>query len=250
MNKLILIFRHLCALGDLFQCWLRYRLVFLTQGRKAADLWAIPGFVRWGKRFLCLYGLRHHTQGAEHLEHIPWDSRHVFFLGNHQSYADIPSVLVAAQRPVGFMAKKELWRIPFLGFWMEKLGCVGVDRSKPSSAIRTLKDFEKRGQHKQLVLFPEGTRSKNGELCEFKDGGLKLVWSLKAVVVPFVLDGTRQGFELRKNAFGKAEATVRLLPAQDLAELASHTDFNTWKEHLQTLLEQHYRELKSKSVQS
>lgn len=245
MNQIALLFRHLLALGDLFQCWARYRIVFFSQGRKAADLWAIPGFVRWAKRFLALYGLRHQCRGEENLQNIPWDSRHVFFLGNHQSYADIPSVLVAAGRPVGFMAKKELWRIPFLGFWMEKLGCVGVDRNKPSSAIRTLKDYEKRGLHKQLVLFPEGTRAKDGQLGEFKDGGLKLVWSLKAVIVPFVLDGTRQGFELRRSAFKKHQATVQLLPMQDLGQISKEMDFNSWKSSLEKQLEEQYQSLRA-----
>lgn len=239
MNKIIQIFRHLLALGDLFQCWVRYRLVFFSRGRQAADLWAIPGFVQWAKRFLGLYGLSHKTRGADVLDHIPWQGRHVFFLGNHQSYADIPSILAAAGRPVGFMAKKELWRIPFLGFWMEKMGCVGVDRSKPSSAIRTLKEFEKRGEHKQLVLFPEGTRSKDCQIGTLKDGGLKLVWSLRPIVIPFVLGGTRQGFENRKSAFARQQAIVQLLAAQDLALISKEMDFATWKAQLEELLIQH-----------
>ena len=56
----------------------------------------------------------------------------MFVMGNHNSYADIPIIFLAIERTIGFIAKAELRFIPFLGFWMKKIGCVLINREKAS----------------------------------------------------------------------------------------------------------------------
>ena len=64
---------------------------------------------------------------------VDW-TRPVFIVGNHNSFADIPIVFLAIQKTVGFVAKKSLGRIPFLHFWMHKIGCILVNREKGGAA--------------------------------------------------------------------------------------------------------------------
>ena len=66
---------------------------------------------------------------------VDW-SRPVFVMGNHNSYSDIPVIFLAIERTVGFIAKKELQMVPFLSFWMRKVGCIFVNREKGGGAAK------------------------------------------------------------------------------------------------------------------
>ncbi len=117
-------------------------------------------------------------------EHIPQDEA-VLFVGNHQSYLDIPFLVYALEQPIGFVAKKELAKIPIIGRWIYYTDSVFIDRKDIRQSLRAINeaaDTIKSGH--SMVIFPEGTRSKSDELAPFKPGSLKLAQKAKVSVIP------------------------------------------------------------------
>jgi 1-acyl-sn-glycerol-3-phosphate acyltransferase len=128
-------------------------------------------------------------------EKVPTD-RAVIYTPNHAGAFDIPAITLNAPAPPMFMAKKELAKLPLVKNWMEVLDCVFVDRSNKSSAHSSLQDaIEKVKTGRSLVVFPEGTRSKTGELGEFRGGAMKIAMETGATIVPVLIEGSRERLE-------------------------------------------------------
>lgn len=128
-------------------------------------------------------------------ENIPKD-RAVLFVGNHTSYYDIIVTYPLMKRPTGYIAKKEIKRIPFLSWWMYFVNCIFLDRSDPRQGLKSVLTAAEMIQNGiSIFLFPEGTRSKNCTLGEFKDGGFKIATKSKCPIIPVGIQGTYDIFE-------------------------------------------------------
>jgi len=118
-------------------------------------------------------------------------SRSYIYMSNHQSNFDIPVLL--AYLPVQFrwLAKVELFRIPIFGFAMQRAGYISIDRSDRKSAILSLKHAAEiiRGGV-SVLIFPEGTRSLDGNIRSFKSGGFILAIDSGVPIVPVIIHGT------------------------------------------------------------
>jgi 1-acyl-sn-glycerol-3-phosphate acyltransferase len=114
------------------------------------------------------------------------------FCVNHQSHIDIPVILAALPIPFRFAAKKELFRIPFLGWHLRRSGHIPIDRQNPHSAVKAFRDAGEtlRGGI-SLVFFPEGATSLDGSIKPFKGGGFMLAEQAQASVVPVTVSGSR-----------------------------------------------------------
>ncbi len=127
------------------------------------------------------------------LEKIPTNAP-VLYVANHQGALDIPILMGHLPGSPGFLAKQELFKIPVLSYWMRKIGCMPVDRKSPRTALKQLKQAaEGVRAGRRLVLFPEGTRSRDpeGRMIPFKRGSLKLAVDADAVLVPITVEGSR-----------------------------------------------------------
>jgi 1-acyl-sn-glycerol-3-phosphate acyltransferase len=124
-------------------------------------------------------------------ENIPKDNMRLCFVSNHKSLTDIPLVVGYLPVPLGFIAKKELHRVPILRTWMDILGCVYIDRSDLRSQIKAILDGVSaiKAGHPQLI-FPEGTRSKSESFGTFKPGSIKLATRAKAIILPLTINNT------------------------------------------------------------
>jgi 1-acyl-sn-glycerol-3-phosphate acyltransferase len=145
------------------------------------------------------------------IEHIPKDKA-VLFVGNHQSNFDIPLLVGYLDRPVGFVAKIELNKIPIVSKWMKLLHCVLMDRKDRRQSLKAIKegiDNLKNGY--SMVIFPEGTRSKGSRMVQFKQGSLKLATQAGVPIVPFVITGTHDMMESAGSVFGKANVSLKIL---------------------------------------
>lgn len=166
-------------------------------------------------------GGRVHISGLEHLE---GNGERICFISNHQSYADIPLIVSHLPMLAGFVAKKELLRIPILSSWMRALGCVYIDRSSARSSVKAILDgvsMIKSGH--PLVIFPEGTRSKGPKYGTFKSGSLKLATRAKAVIIPLTIENTYQLLEHRKGGRGlHTDIYLTIHPPVPSAELDEH----------------------------
>ena len=147
---------------------------------------------------------------------VDW-SRPVFVVGNHNSFADIPIVFLAIQKTVGFVAKKSLGRIPFLNFWMYKIGCVLVNREKGGAAKAVRKAVAERGNSVRIFIFPEGTRSKTGALGVFKSGVFRFACENDAQMLPLVIKGSGPVWERRKDT-KRCKVNVKVLAPIDVVE--------------------------------
>lgn len=130
------------------------------------------------------------------------------FIGNHTSILDIPLLVDSAGRAMGFIAKKEMLKTPVIGYWMQQYNCVALDREDTRSAIKVIKEgAENLTKGYSMCIFPEGTRSKDGTLGEFKKGSLKLATKAKAPIVPVAICGAYRAFEIDRK-FKPIDITV------------------------------------------
>ncbi len=135
---------------------------------------------------------------VEGVENIPLDDRRICFVSNHRSFVDIPLIVTYIPVLLGFVAKIELKRVPFLRGWMKALGCVYIDRTSARSSVKAIFDGVKviKGGH-PLVIFPEGTRSKSEEIGDLKAGSLKLATRAKAIIIPITIYNSHTLLEKR-----------------------------------------------------
>jgi 1-acyl-sn-glycerol-3-phosphate acyltransferase len=114
------------------------------------------------------------------------------FMANHASASDIFSLFVAVPFPVRMIAKKQLGRIPFFGWAMHAGRFIFIDRQNPIAARRSIEEAARRIQSGQSVLlFPEGTRTRDGTMGPFKKGGFHLAIASGATIVPCGIRGSR-----------------------------------------------------------
>ncbi|NPA95671.1 MAG: 1-acyl-sn-glycerol-3-phosphate acyltransferase [Thermodesulfobacteria bacterium] len=135
----------------------------------------------------------------------------VVFACNHASQMDILALYIALPVEFRFLVKKELFKVPLLGFAMKKAGYIPIDRKNSRAAVKSIKEAAERLKRgASIVIFPEGTRSPDGRLQEFKEGGFMLAIKSGCPVVPVAIKGSHK--VLPKGAFiarpGTIEVTV------------------------------------------
>ena len=154
---------------------------------------------------------------AEGLENIP--SGVCVYVSNHVSNLDPPVVIGRIPRRVAMLAKREVFRMPLLG-WAMRLGkFIPVNRSNPSAArasVRLAQRYLRQGI--SFVIFAEGTRSPDGRLGEFKRGGFLLAIEAGAPIVPVTVIGTQRLLPRHAFFIRPGEARVVFHPAVTAAD--------------------------------
>ncbi|WP_432661834.1 lysophospholipid acyltransferase family protein [Wukongibacter baidiensis] len=142
----------------------------------------------WGRDLVKRSGSKVTVVGEEN---IP-ENEAVLFVSNHQSNLDIPILLGFIDKPKAFVAKIELSKFPVLSTWMKLINCIFIDRGNARESLKAIKAGIKllKGGY-SLVIFPEGTRSKDGNLMEFKPGSLKLATKSGVPIVPVTINGAK-----------------------------------------------------------
>ncbi|MBW2093533.1 MAG: 1-acyl-sn-glycerol-3-phosphate acyltransferase [Deltaproteobacteria bacterium] len=178
----------------------------------------------WARVILWLSRVKVTAKGCEQVDsRIPR-----IYMTNHQSYFDILGLLAYLPVDFKFLMKQELMRIPLFGFAMKRAGYIGIERNDPRKAVKSMQHAAERIRNGASVLiFPEGTRSVDGRLQEFKRGGFKLALKSRCDIVPVVIQGSRRimpkgSFTIRRGHFtlsvGKPIA-VGDYSARDIAAL-------------------------------
>ena len=161
--------------------------------RRAKDISSLR-IVQWGfKVILKMTGVTTTVIGEENIPDEP-----VLFIGNHRSYFDILLTYSRCKRLTGYVAKKEMEKIPLLSTWMRNLYCLFLDRDDIKAGLKTILqaiDYIKRGI--SICIFPEGTRNKGEELSmlPFKDGAFKIATKTNCAIIPISLNNTSEIFE-------------------------------------------------------
>jgi len=132
-------------------------------------------------------------------------------VANHESMADI---FLISHLPweMKWLAKAELFRVPVFGWLMRLAGDVPVRRGERASRKDALEECRDRlNRRVSVMIFPEGTRSRTGELLPFKDGAFRLAVETGCPILPLVVAGTRGAIPKGSRFFGRARAEVRVL---------------------------------------
>ncbi|MGA9111751.1 MAG: lysophospholipid acyltransferase family protein [Smithella sp.] len=141
----------------------------------------------WAKILLLICNIKVKVIGAENLLHV----KPQIFMSNHQSDFDI--LILLAYIPVQFrwIAKKELFSIPVFGAAMRSAGYIEIDRSNREKSLQSVDEAVLRiRKGKSIMTFPEGTRSRNGEIKPFKHGTFHLAITSGVPIVPVSIVGS------------------------------------------------------------
>lgn len=129
-------------------------------------------------------------------ENIPKDCA-VLYVGNHRSFFDIVLTYVRVPRPTGYVAKKEMEKIPLLSVWMKNLHCLFLDRDNIKEGMKTiLTAIEKVKSGISICIFPEGTRNKTVDtFLPFHEGSFKIAEKAGAPIIPMTIVNSAAVFE-------------------------------------------------------
>jgi len=149
----------------------------------------------WARQIFYFGGVKLEVEGWENLpEAIRCGRQPVIFMSNHQSNLDPPVLIATIPVPAVYISKKELKLVPFVGWVSQLAGVIFIDRGNREKALLEIKRAAQEIQGgKNVVIFPEGTRTRTGELGPFKKGGFALAQQAEVPIVPMATVG---GFEI------------------------------------------------------
>jgi len=163
----------------------------------------------WARSILWVSRVRVEVKG---LDNLPLDTPCIL-MPIHQSNFDIPVLLGRLPIQFRWLAKAELFKIPIFGKGMQGCGYISIDRSNRKSAFKSLSDAAQRIKDGASVLiFPAGTRSRDGEIGPFKKGGFVLTVDAGVPIVPIIIYGTRSIMPKGRLLLKPGNAQMEILP--------------------------------------
>jgi 1-acyl-sn-glycerol-3-phosphate acyltransferase len=141
----------------------------------------------WGKTLSFIFNIKLIVKGKHNLQ-----DRNYIFASNHASLIDIPLLLIAVNRYTVFIAKSELSKIPIFKSILNRAGFIFVDRKNNDSAVKSMNDLMEdiKKIPRSVAIFPEGTRTSDGNLLPFKKGAAIFAINTDIPVIPVAISGT------------------------------------------------------------
>ncbi len=152
-----------------------------------------------------LAGVKYEVHG---FENIPKDTASLF-IGNHQSFFDVVLGYHLCPAVTGFMSKQTFSKVPLLNVWMYMNYCIFLTRTDPRKDLKLMlkaQDYVKDGI--SMFIFPEGTRSKTGEMAEFHEASFRIATKTGCPIVPVAFTNTREVFETHLPKLKKTHVIV------------------------------------------
>ena len=143
--------------------------------------------VIWGKTLSSIFNIKLIVKGKHNLQ-----DRNYIFAANHASLIDIPLLLVAVNRYTVFIAKSELSKIPIFKSILDMAGFIFVDRKNNDNAVKSMNNLmdDIKKIPRSVAIFPEGTRTSDGELLPFKKGAAIFAINTDIPIIPVAISGT------------------------------------------------------------
>jgi 1-acyl-sn-glycerol-3-phosphate acyltransferase len=198
---------------DLWQRWssniFRLPPFFLATGffgtlALIASVWAKTGRTQhriaqlWARACVFVSGARLTVQGAENLGRCAV----AVYAANHTSYMDTPVVFGTLPFQFRILAKKELWSMPFIGWYLNRSGQIAVDTDNPRATLSSLSaGVRALRAGMPLFVFPEGSRTPDGELKTFLAGAAFLAIRAQVPIVPIALSGVYELLPIHASHF-------------------------------------------------
>ncbi len=140
-------------------------------------------------------------------------ARPYIFMSNHTSHADSPALALVIPHPLHWVFKKELARIPVFGWALLACGQIMVDRTSPEKARTALEEaLSGLSGNNSVLIYPEGTRSRDGSLGPFKKGGFWMALKGELPIVPVRVSGSREVVAADTLRIRPGTVTVEILP--------------------------------------
>lgn len=192
----------------------------------------------WWLKIIC--GLKIEIRGAENLPESG-----AIFASKHQSAMET-YFLVSHIKNSNYILKKELTRIPIFGWAIKAYGCVAIDRSKGTKSMKQMLAEAKKSLEsgRNFVIFPEGTRTKPGQITEYKPGITFLYQNLNVPVIPVALN---TGLFWAKNSFLRHKGKVII---EFLEPMEPNMDKKEFIKELQKRIEDKCEELNKEGIES
>lgn len=166
-------------------------------------------------------------------ENIPKDEA-VLYVGNHRSYFDVIATYVRVPRPTGYVAKKEMLKVPLLKDWMKNLHCLFIDRNDIKQGLKTILEcIQKVKNGISICIFPEGTRSKEPDtFLPFKDGSFKIAEKSGCAIIPMSINNSASILEDHMPFIRKAHIVIEYgkpiymndLPKEDKKAIGAYVE--------------------------
>jgi 1-acyl-sn-glycerol-3-phosphate acyltransferase len=204
-------------------------LSLLLGDREKLYPWALFG----GSAWLRLSGARVRVRGLEHL-----DARRPYvFIANHRSFLDTATLFCHLDRRIGLLAKKELLKVPILGYGMGFVNVMAIDRSNRERAFKTTKAATDRIRAGlSFGVFAEGTRALPGRLLPFKKGGFYMAAEAGVAVVPVAIKHTDELMGKGTGAARPGTIEMVLLPPIETAGLDTDEEVKALAERTRALV--------------
>jgi len=193
----------------------------------------------WARVLLRVSGVKVRVEGLERI------SKHgsYVFVSNHLSYMDTPVVLASIPVEFRFLAKRGLFQIPFLGWHLARAGHIRVPREDARAAIKTMNTAAQvvRECKISLIIFPEGGRSRTGEMRPFKEGAAFIAIRAGVPLVPVSLKGTREVLPFGSGHIRSGTVTMRIgepIPTSGLTDRDRARITEEMRHRIVTLLEE------------
>ncbi|MDJ0953946.1 MAG: lysophospholipid acyltransferase family protein [Acidimicrobiia bacterium] len=194
----------------------------------------------WSRVFLWVPPVRYTVSGTENVQ----PGTQYFFLANHLSNFDIPLLFRAIPTPIRYLAKKELYKIPVFAQALKVAGIVKIDRTAGASSYAAINEGVARAKANgySLIVFPEGTRSRDGALHPFKKGAFRMAISTGLPVVPVTVNGTWEVWPPGSKLFYRGHADVVIHEPIPTAELTVK-DIDTLRAQVYDVIDEQFHEL-------
>ncbi|HKX75291.1 MAG TPA: lysophospholipid acyltransferase family protein [Acidimicrobiia bacterium] len=196
----------------------------------------------WSRAWLWAAGASIEIRGQEHVD----PSQTYVVVANHLSVLDIMASFLAVRLPIRFLAKKELFSVPILAPAMRSIGIVEVDRQARSAVHeqvnRQARDLVANGR--SLIIYPEGTRARDGQLRAFKKGAFTMAVAGQIPILPVTIHGTYEAWPPGRRLVRGGKITVIVDPPIP-TEGAKKDDITRLAEEARAIIAQRLEELEA-----
>jgi len=201
----------------------------------------------WAALFLRIPPVSLDIEGIEHVD----TSRRYIVASNHLSQFDIPLLFHVLPIHGRFLSKKELFRLPLIGRAMRTIGIVEIDRESGGGSSRRainagVEIAAERGY--SLLVFPEGTRSKDGNLLPFKKGAARIAIDTQLPLLPVVLEGSDRISKPNSKVFHPGHVHVRVLAPIETEGMTNKDNLNKLNKAIEQSISENYAEMRSEAL--